>query len=415
MLICEVLSSKLFIAQDVCRLPHGDRFRLFRPAGVAYHPFCDDFGPMNLSSVALFCEQLNIELKEHPDSRIIYSVDQDPRSLTNAVFLVGAYLILLENKAAADVLETFDWLDDSLVEHFRDATYSHADFRLTLEDCWRGLERGVTLGWLRAPEDEVREMWGEINIPEYLHYDSPANGDFHVVVPGRFIAFKGPADLGGLAYADGDDGARTFSPSAYADIFADDFGVAAVVQLNEEQYDPAAFTARGIRHHALPFPDCASPPPAVFAAFLNVADAALAAGGAVAVHCLAGLGRTGTLIALHLMRSHGFTAREAMGWLRVMRPGSVIGPQQHFLCAAEARPDAGGGPRLLGYGPGATTSGREGRRRQGGGSGDGSDGEAAEREDSDEAAPRRRLAAEVAGGALRRGAARARAEGAGGA
>ena len=34
--------------------------------------------------------------------------------------------------------------------------------------------------------------------------------------------------------------------------------------------------------------------------------------------------RTGTLIALWLMRSHGFTAREAMGWLRIMRPGSVI-------------------------------------------------------------------------------------------
>jgi hypothetical protein len=35
------------------------------------------------------------------------------------------------------------------------------------------------------------------------------------------------------------------------------------------------------------------------------------------------------------MRSCGFTAREAMGWLRIMRPGSVIGEQQHYLCAVE--------------------------------------------------------------------------------
>ena len=36
------------------------------------------------------------------------------------------------------------------------------------------------------------------------------------------------------------------------------------------------------------------------------------------------------------MRSEGFTAREAMGWLRIMRPGSVIGEQQRYLCAVEA-------------------------------------------------------------------------------
>jgi cell division cycle 14 len=40
------------------------------------------------------------------------------------------------------------------------------------------------------------------------------------------------------------------------------------------------------------------------------------------------------------MRRHGFTAREAMGWLRIMRPGSVIGEQQHFLCHADADSDA---------------------------------------------------------------------------
>ncbi len=57
--------------------------------------------------------------------------------------------------------------------------------------------------------------------------------------------------------------------------------------------------------------------------------------GSLRRNCQAGQGRTSTLIALYMMKHHGFTAREAMGWLRIVRPGSVIAEQQDYLCAAE--------------------------------------------------------------------------------
>lgn len=52
---------------------------------------------------------------------------------------------------------------------------------------------------------------------------------------------------------------------------------------------------------------------------------------AFAVHCKAGLGRTGTCIGAYLMKHYAFTAKEAIAWMRICRPGCVIGPQQQYL------------------------------------------------------------------------------------
>jgi hypothetical protein len=58
----------------------------------------------------------------------------------------------------SDVLDCFEWLDESLVKYCRDANYSESDFRLTLEDCWRAFGRAHTLGWVAATTD--CENWG---------------------------------------------------------------------------------------------------------------------------------------------------------------------------------------------------------------------------------------------------------------
>ena len=49
------------------------------------------------------------------------------------------------------------------------------------------------------------------------------------------------------------------------------------------------------------------------------------------MHCKAGLGRTGVLICSYMIKHHGFTAEEAIGYIRICRPGSVIGLQQNYL------------------------------------------------------------------------------------
>ena len=58
---------------------------------------------------------------------------------------------------------------------------------------------------------------------------------------------------------------------------------------------------------------------------------------AVAVSCMAGIGRTGTVLACHLVRT-GYTARDALETVRRLRPGSVESPpQEGFVYAYERR------------------------------------------------------------------------------
>ena len=326
-----VIDDSLYIAQGIDALPPSYAFRFFKPdPQIHYLPLCDDFGPMNMICVTAFAAQLNQELAEFEDGRLIYCVDDDKRSLTNAVFLLGSYLILIRDSSVDDVVDCFSWLEAHQYEEYRDATFSKPTFRLSLADCWCAVAKGVQLGWVGRPDADG--FCGLLDMREYAHYDDPLNGDLHEVVPGKLIAFVGPHDLGGGLYRDDASGRRVFSASYFADELVDR-GAAAVVRLNEAHYDGAAFTDRGLAFIDLPFDDCTAPPPAVAEAFLA---AVASARGPVAVHCKAGLGRTGTLIGLYLMRSCGFTAREAIGWLRIMRPGCVIGEQQGYLCRVEA-------------------------------------------------------------------------------
>ena len=77
----------------------------------------------------------------------------------------------------------------------------------------------------------------------------------------------------------------------------------------------------------VPVPDMDIPTVEQVDEVMSVIDKAKASNMGVAVHCLAGKGRTGTILAAYFVRQ-GLSADEAIRKVRDLRPGSIEVPEQ---------------------------------------------------------------------------------------
>lgn len=315
-----------------------------------YQPFFADFGPLDLSCVTQYCRLLDGHLKDPAlaDKRIIHYCSHDPKKRANAAFLICAYRVVVLREPAETAFAPFSGIYPPFLA-YRDALRCVCKYQCTVLDCLKGLERAIELGWYD---------WQRFDVESYDFFGQVENGDMNWIVPDKFLAFAGPCPTSTDA-----DGFPAFTPEDYVPIFRD-AEIKLVVRLNNKQYDRQRFIDHGIKHVDLFFTDGSCPSNEIITKFLHIAESEP---GAMAVHCKAGLGRTGTLIGLYTMKHFMFPARAFTAWNRICRPGSVLGPQQQFLVDME-REMFQAGAALRGPGrapPGASRSERELAERMG--------------------------------------------------
>lgn len=284
------------------------------------------FGPMSLMNIKRHCTMVVTSLRHTAGRHLYYTNNFHTLSFqqkrTNAVFLMGCYLIIEHNYTPVETRNVLDAFTGNVSPYTdMEGSTAHA---LTLLDCWYAVHQGVMVNqWFRKRDYDV-----SINLCD------GSEDIINWIVPGRLIALEDPKEPRYLGRG----------PKVRSSILEalKQKKVETVVRLNGrdyeyrtsygQPYDSEEFVCCAIKHHDIFFKDGGIPSEAQLNTFLKLVRKAQ---NPIAVHCHAGRGRTGTLLACALVRFWGFEALHAIAWVRMCRAACIVGVQQGFVKMVE--------------------------------------------------------------------------------
>lgn len=109
--------------------------------------------------------------------------------------------------------------------------------------------------------------------------------------------------------------------------FLKDEGIEVIISLTETPLSRPLIEEFGFVCHHIPVRDFSAPTAQQITRFVNTIEKTRRSGRKCVVHCLAGHGRTGTMLACYFV-SRGKTPREALEEVRKLRPGAVETQEQ---------------------------------------------------------------------------------------
>lgn len=281
---------------------------------LRYEAFFIDFGPLNLGCLYKFCELLNAKLKDKAlaSAAIHFYTANDSQKIANASYLIGSFMVLYLGFTPEEAYEKIEPIAFRAAP-FRDASMGVCTYKCSVAHCINAVFLAKRFRFLD---------FDVFNVDEYEYYERVECGDLNIIIPGKFLAFAGPSATNIDA-----DGYPALTPAYYIPIWKK-FKISTIIRLNKKCYDKRKFTQHGFEHYDLYYTDGTCPSRSILKKFLQICENAP---GVIAVHCKAGLGRTGSCIGCYMMKHYGWSASDCIAWLRTCRPGSVIGPQQQFL------------------------------------------------------------------------------------
>ena len=298
------------------------------------------------------------------NANLVWCVGHHHETITSCVLLLGSYLVLNKGMNPTDAADRFVLLKNKLMQFGPDDKISSHANRFTVHDCWQALYHAKSKGWVDFLNDDI-DVDRTIDMQEYLHYDNPANGVLHVVIPSELIAFQCPSNLPskcfetGRAWADV-EGRRHFAPAFFAEVLSSDFDVSVIVSCDASpchaagphdgtdgsraHYNERPFAAHGVAVERLAARRAPGAPPD--GALLRDTDRFLTlarlAPGPVAIHGgpgAAGLGPGAELLAAALLITrHGLDAAAALAWLSIVHPPAPPRPLAFSLLPATPAP-----------------------------------------------------------------------------
>lgn len=108
-------------------------------------------------------------------------------------------------------------------------------------------------------------------------------------------------------------------------------GIDVILSLTEEPLPQEWIRELGFEYHHVPIEDHSAPSPEVLKEAVNSILSAISRRRKVLVHCAAGLGRTGTVLAAYMIAQHKLTPEEAIKKVRELRPGSIELQQEYSV------------------------------------------------------------------------------------